>query len=1298
MAKKITPNDLFSEADIFRGIRDSATKTIEVMNKLQGELAETAQALKKSIGGAKFDSATAIKNFTKETTTALKITQEFEKTQKAAAVAEQQRQKALQQVEITSQKRNRTKETELNLSRKQAQEADRLNKKRERAAKLANDESNAYKKLVKNTRDLKNESKRLGAEMLHLEQTGRKNTAEYRKLASQYKNVTAAAKRGDVQLKKLDRTVGDNFRNVGNYRAALGKLSGALGAMGVAFGLAGILRNVTGTIVGFDQAVADLAAISGKTKEELSGLNEQAKKLGATSQFTSTEITQMQIELAKLGFTTQQISESTEAVSNFAAATGADMASAAKVAGGALRGFNLEASEMERVVSVLGVATTKSALDFQAYETSLSKIAPVANAFGFSIEDTTALLGQLANAGFDASSAATATRNILLKMADSGGDLAVALGRPVKNADDLAEGLQKLQSEGIDLASALELTDKRSVAAFETFLKGSDSLVDFRDSITDVNQELKDMAAKRLDSVQGKLTLLSSAWDGFVINLGESMMASQGLKAMLGFLAENLTTIIGVIGKLIRAFVVYKGTLMALRVAQRLYNTDFSALGKQMSAQIPMTRAYKLEQIQLARAQAQGTTATKAATSAIKGFGTAFASMGIFLIIAAVTELAAAWYDVASGARAARLEEELQNKAAEQAAEISSKIIENADKEFRAKEKAINKEMRKRRAAGEDMKKLDEEKMQRLRDNAAETSKLIKKEIATRTDEFGDIAKATQIAKYFERGGKRDGSSFFDDVGNTYTKSEFQNLINPMLKAMNMGTGVNRAQAGNIKSAVDAYANQQLAILDKLEAEEEKYNEILEDRILTMEELAQERKKGDKASLKSSKTIKTDFRNQNRFISQQMKLLQDLMKIEQQRDLIKSDKAIDAEFEKQMKNIENNKTFEVDTLNTLIDEKVEANTNYIKVNAENDKQALKEKYDAEAAARLTALNKERDDLLKGAAGNTNKQGEILANYQVKLDELKDDEVKRKEDLDLEILIIEENTQNEILKIQEDGFEKKEKLNEDLVENKKERDEEEIALELKKYERINEIVRLATDFFIKQSDRKIAQIEKEIAAAQKQYDYLQQLAANGNIDAKESLAEQQKIINEANAKKLKEQQNKARIELISSAYQTYNSKLAANVENPLSSTIADITLLQSFINSLPAFYDGTEDTGINGRGVDGKGGFHAILHPNERVVPKNINDQLKGITNTDLAKMAMSYKVNKSVGEYMGAEQIGNGYELLMLGSKLDDLKNVIQNKPETNIELGEITQSLMEIVETSKKGNKVTYNRFKVKK
>ena len=47
---------------------------------------------------------------------------------------------------------------------------------------------------------------------------------------------------------------------------------------------------------------------------------------------------------------------------------------------------------------------------------------------------------------------------------------------------------------------------------------------------------------------------------------------------------------------------------------------------------------------------------------------------------------------------------------------------------------------------------------------------------------------------------------------------------------------------------------------------------------------------------------------------------------------------------------------------------------------------------------------------------------------------------------------------------------------------------------------------------------------------------------------------------------------------------------------------------------------------------------------------------------------------------------------------MKDLKEIIRRKPETNIELGEITQSAMEIVKSTRQGNTTVYNRFKVRK
>jgi len=243
--------------------------------------------------------------------------------------------------------------------------------------------------------------------------------------------------------------------------------------------------------------------------------------------------------------------------------------------------------------------------------------------------------------------------------------------------------------------------------------------------------------------------------------------------------------------------------------------------------------------------------------------------------------------------------------------------------------------------------------------------------------------------------------------------------------------------------------------------------------------------------------------------------------------------------------------------------------------------------------------------------------------------------------------------------------------------------------------VDEIVKASADFFVQQSQKKIEQINKEVNKAQEQYDYFKQLASDGNLDAKDSLAEQQKIINEANKKKLQEEKRQQRIRMAESVFNTYSSKVESNSPNPLAETIRDTTLLMQFINSIPAFYDGTEDTGATGKGVDGRGGFHAVLHPNERVLPKSLNQQIGDLSNEELTRLAVDYKNGRVIE---GASQTSSAMDLAILVNELSDIKRTIENKPETNIELGQITQSMMEVVKSTKKGNTIVYNRYKIKK
>lgn len=326
-----------------------------------------------------------------------------------------------------------------------------------------------------------------------------------------------------------------------------GWAAGYIGAQAVVSGVVALftkLREGVGSVVEFEFANSRLAAILGTTSDQIKELTLDAKRLGATTKYTASEATELQIELAKLGFTRKEILDATESVLRFAQATGAELGEAASLTGAALRMFNADTRETERYVSAMAVATTKSALSFSYLATALPIVGPVAKAFNFSIEDTLALLGKLSDAGFDASMSATATRNILLNLADTNGVLAKSLGGPVKTLPELVAGLQKLKEQGVDLNSTLEMTDKRSVAAFNAFLTAADKIVPLREQITGVEGELGDMAHTMEDNAKGAIDSLKSAWEALMISLGKNTGVLSGIINEFTDLARSMRAVI----------------------------------------------------------------------------------------------------------------------------------------------------------------------------------------------------------------------------------------------------------------------------------------------------------------------------------------------------------------------------------------------------------------------------------------------------------------------------------------------------------------------------------------------------------------------------------------------------------------------------------------------------------------------------------------------------------------------------------------------------------------------------------
>jgi len=388
------------------------------------------------------------------------------------------------------------------------------------AAKTFNEVAKAAKKTTDATTKLTAEEKKLQSATKALVFEQSKAGREYAKINEKKKQAAQAnrnlARSQDTTRKSTNRW-GIAIKSFQFKFNALGNLI-ANAASTVFRGFIRAVRKSVDIIKNFDSSSAKLASVLGQTRKETEGLTKAAKQLGSTTQWTATQVTSLQIELAKLGFTSKEINKSTPAILSFATATGANLADAAKTAGAALRVFGLNAAETEATVASLAVATTKSGLTFEHFDTILSTVGPVAKAYGFKLEDVVALTGELATAGFEANKAATATRNILLNLADSNGALAKSLGRSVGNFDDLIDGLVELEMQGVPLGEMLELTDKRSVAAFSRFLEGAEAARELRDGITDVTGELQKMVGVQLDTLAGDVDLLNSALEGTALS------------------------------------------------------------------------------------------------------------------------------------------------------------------------------------------------------------------------------------------------------------------------------------------------------------------------------------------------------------------------------------------------------------------------------------------------------------------------------------------------------------------------------------------------------------------------------------------------------------------------------------------------------------------------------------------------------------------------------------------------------------------------------------------------------------
>ena len=111
---------------------------------------------------------------------------------------------------------------------------------------------------------------------------------------------------------------------------------------------------------------------------------------------------------------------------------------------------------------------------------------------------------------------------------------------------------------------------------------------------------------------------------------------------------------------------------------------------------------------------------------------------------------------------------------------------------------------------------------------------------------------------------------------------------------------------------------------------------------------------------------------------------------------------------------------------------------------------------------------------------------------------------------------------------------------------------------------------------KQAQRRIDAVDKQISATDKQISAMEETARSGVESSTENLAYETKKRAELEAEREKEIKRMKRLELALALIKVYAAKVAAGDKNPLASTAVEMVGMQALVESLPAFFEGTNE--------------------------------------------------------------------------------------------------------------------------
>ena len=186
----------------------------------------------------------------------------------------------------------------------------------------------------------------------------------------------------------------------------------------------------------YSQSLKDIQAITSATNKELQMLDITIRKIAGSTKFSASEIAEGMKMMGQSGFSASESIIAMEAVANLATGTLSSMSTSVEIMTTALRVFHKDATDAAQVSDVFTNAVNNSKATIEKLKTSFNYLGPIAKSAGLSLEDTTATLMVLFNAGVRASSSATGLRRVIKELVNPSEKMKVAIREAGYAIDD----------------------------------------------------------------------------------------------------------------------------------------------------------------------------------------------------------------------------------------------------------------------------------------------------------------------------------------------------------------------------------------------------------------------------------------------------------------------------------------------------------------------------------------------------------------------------------------------------------------------------------------------------------------------------------------------------------------------------------------------------------------------------------------------------------------------------------------------------------------------------------------------